>query len=296
MLLLRPLWFVVTCLVVWAIHLGLHLAVTYALWPMNGAAHRVWGIAELLILLILGALLVLPLPRALRWRMRRSVRILPEVLQERRRIARDLHDHLGPQLVGALEMLDAGVPSQREVRRRLEQCLLDLRLTVDSIGMDEGSLIDRLARLRHRMLPALQRQGVGMDWSLDCPEGVPPPRGDTAAHLGAIAQEALSNVLQHAQATRVAVRLECGVLGWCLEVRDNGVGTAVQGDGLGAPVSGMGLQGMRTRAQQVGGLFSVVRPSEGGTCIRVLVPHAAPVSLTNAASCGAASTQGGVAG
>ncbi len=272
----RPLWFAVACLAVWAVHLGLHVAVAYTLWPIGESAHQWGAIAELILIFVLGALLLLPLPRAMRWRPRRSERVSPEVIQERQRIARDLHDHVGPQLVGAMEMLDAGVPAQREARRMIEQCLLDLRLAVDSIGAAEGSLIDRLARLRHRMLPALQRHGMCMDWNIDCPEGVPPPHGDAALHLGAIAQEALSNVLQHAQATRVAVRLECGALGWCLEVRDNGVGI-VQGDGSHATAQGLGLHGMHLRAQQAGGLLSVIRPSEGGTCIRVLVPHAGPL-------------------
>jgi two-component system sensor histidine kinase DevS len=277
--LLQPLRITTLGLILWFCIAALHWGRTY--WPGAwGAVLQRWtGVAELALWLALGMLLMLMLPQGLRWRPRRSLRVSPEVVHERQRIARDLHDHLGPQLVRAMELLDADEPAQLETRRILEQCMLDLRLAVDSLGADEGSLTDRLARLRHRMLPAMQRRGMAMDWHLDCPEGIPPPCGEAAAHLGAIAQEALSNVLQHAQATRVAVRLECGALGWCLEVRDNGVG-AGQADAAAGGSQGRGLHGMHQRAQQVAGLLSVIRPTEGGTCIRVLVPHAKPLSAS----------------
>ena len=270
--LLQPLRITTLALVLWLGLAVLHWGATY--WPERLGALRWAGAIELALWLMLGMLLMLMLPRGLRWRPRRSRRLSPEVVHERQRIARDLHDHLGSQLVRAMAWLDPRVPEQLETRRILEQCMLDLRLSVDSLGADEDSLSDRLARLRHRMLPALQRRGMVMDWHLDSPEGMPQPCGEAAAHLGAIAQEALSNVLQHAQATRVAVRLECGSLGWCLEVRDNGVGAA-PADVPGRS-QGRGLHGMHQRAQQVGGLLSVIRPTEGGTCIRVLVPHAGP--------------------
>jgi two-component system sensor histidine kinase DevS len=274
---LHPLRLTTGSLVVWLGLAMLHWVLTY--WPqlLSQSMLRWAAAVELVLWFLLGLSIMLMLPRALRWRLRRSVRASPEVVHERQRIARDLHDHLGPQLVRAMELLDPEVPAQRETRGILEQCMLDLRLAVDSLGADEGSLTDRLARLRHRMLPAMQRRGMAMDWHLDCPDGVPEPCGEAAAHLGAIAQEALSNVLQHAQATRVAVRLECGALGWCLEVRDNGVGAA-HTDGSTVSGQGRGLHGMHQRAQQAGGLLSVIRPTEGGTCIRVLVPHAGPLA------------------
>lgn len=267
----RPLLFVLACLAVWAVHLGLYLANAYALWPLDGVGHRYGALVELLLILVLGALLAMLLPRALRWRTRRSARPSAELQQERQRIARDLHDHVGSQLVNAMALLDAQVPPQRDALRLLEQCLLDLRLVVDSMEGGDDTLTGRLARLRHRMLPVLQRRGVAMDWSVDCPEGMPAPQGEAAQHLSAIAQEALSNVLQHAQARKVAVRLACEGSHWCLEVRDDGVGGAPE---EGAPAAGHGIPGMRRRAQLAGGRLSVLRPPEGGTCVRVLVPHA----------------------
>src|SRR5690606_17096529 len=105
-------------------------------------------------------------------------------------------------------------------------------------------------------------------------DGIATPCGARAQHMASIVQEALSNVLQHAQATQVAVRLrydgEPGA--WCLEVCDNGQGLPEESTASGTQPPGFGLEGMRSRAVQMGGSLELVRPEEGGICIRVVLP------------------------
>ena len=127
----------------------------------------------------------------------------PVLQAERQRIARDLHDQVGSQLVSAIALLDPATPSQKLALSALEQCLLDLRLVVDSMDSSDESLPDRLARLRHRIQPVLQHRGIVLAWEVDCTPHEHLPSGDQAAHLAHIVQEALSNMLQHSGATQV---------------------------------------------------------------------------------------------
>jgi signal transduction histidine kinase len=92
--------------------------------------------------------------------------------------------------------------------------------------------------------------------------------------MASIVQEALSNVLQHAQATQVKVCLEHeGKPGaWRLEVCDNGRGLPEPSAALRTQPSGFGLEGMRSRALQMGGVLELIRPEEGGTCIHLVLP------------------------
>lgn len=175
-------------------------------WSQSTPSLRYLSIIEIALTVSLGALLWMHLPRALQWQPRRSVRPSPELQAERRRIARDLHDHVGSQLVSTMGLLDAAVPAQAQALRALEQCLLDCPV-VDSMDGNDESLPERLARLRHRMQPVLERQGIQVVWDVDCTGDAMPPVGERAAHLACIAQEALSNVLQHSGATQVQVRM-----------------------------------------------------------------------------------------
>lgn len=223
---------------------------------------------------VLGWLILIQLPRALQWRPRRNARPSAELQAERQRIARELHDNVGSQLINTMGLLDPGLPAHSQALRALEQCLLDLRLVVDSMDSATDALAHRLARLRHRIQPVLDRRGIQMEWHVQTADDPRAPCAGHAQHMVSIVQEALSNVLQHAQATQVMVRFfhdgEQGA--WRLEICDNGCGLPEASPALHARPSGFGLEGMRSRALQMGGALELIRPGEGGTCIRVVVP------------------------
>lgn len=232
------------------------------------------AVAHIALIAALGMLLWMHLPRALQWRARSSKRPHPMLQAERQRIARDLHDQIGSQLVGAMALLDPAMPPQKLALRALEQCLLDLRLVVDSMDSTDESLPDRLARLRHRLQPVLQHRGIVLAWEVDCTCHEHLPDGDQVAHLAHIVQEALSNMLQHSHATRVQIRLAHlpHQQAWHLEVTDNGIGLPSD---LAQGAAGKGLASMLARAQMAHCQLQLLRgTNQGGTCVRIVLPCA----------------------
>lgn len=218
--------------------------------PQNpGAGLLAWYWAALAAGALVGCWLALHARRAWIWRRRRNPRPSREIQAERQRMARALHDAVGSQLVNACMLLDRADPRQRQAHEALEQCLLDLRLMVDAMDGDHSILTDCLATLRHRLQPVIERRAIALHWeACDFPQaGL--PTGEAAQHLAAIVQEAVSNSLQHAQATALEVTLEQHLGRWHLRVRDDGVGIATAS---GAPSAGKGLQGMAYRASRAG--------------------------------------------
>lgn len=286
----RPPRVALACVGLWLAQLLLTVVVYRLEWVKDHEVLDLWWAALLATSLLLGVVLVTQLPRALRWRPRRSPRVHPALLAERQRIARDLHDRVGSQLLNAVALLDARAPQPHAAREVLALSLLDLRLIVDAMAADGDPLPHRLARLRHRLQPVLDQRGIRMVW--DVPDGAPdgalhgtedgglvdglpgvlPPAGRVAAEITAIAQEALSNVLQHAQqANEVHVSLQylahtgC----WCLRVQDNGQGVATaRGDGP----AGQGLRSMAQRAHALGGSLRAETPPGGGLLLRLEIP------------------------
>ena len=270
----RPPHFALACLALCVVQLVLSLLLVRYVWALSSPAMQ-WLAGTLIVAqTVLGLLIVVQVPRAMQWRPRRNPRPSAELQAERQRIARELHDNVGSQLVSTMGLLDPKLPAHSQALRALEQCLLDLRLVVDSMDSATDSLEDRLARLRHRIQPVLDRRGIQMAWNVQTAEGVETPCADRAQHMVSIVQESLSNVLQHAQATQVKVRLDHDAEqgAWCLEVCDNGRGLPEESSALRARPSGFGLEGMRSRALQMGGALELIRPEQGGTCIRVVVP------------------------
>ena len=283
----NPPRFALLSLALWSALCLLNLAIAWRCWAHSTPDLRYLAMAEMVLIASLGVLLWMHLPRALQWQPRRSVRPSPELQAERQRIARDLHDNVGSQLVSACALLDPAVPAQAQALRALEQCMFDLRLVVDSMDSAGESLPERLARLRHRIQPVLERRGVRMVWNVDCTGDAHLPDGECAGHLVSIAQEALSNVLQHSGATQVQVRMaQLPPEGaWRLEISDNGTGLATES---AHAATGHGLAGMQQRARMAGGHLHLLRTPQGGTCVRVELAGTQERCLASAGSAPAA--------
>lgn len=276
----HPKFAALACVAVWLVQVALAAACWLSLGREARGVAWYFLAAYAVVSAALGFLLLAQLPRALRWQRRRSARPTPEMRAERQRIAHNLHDSVGAQLVQAMALLDPGAPAQADAVRALEQCLLELRIVVDSMDGSDDSLADRLARLRYRIQPVLERRGIQMEWAVVGAENACLPTGEAALHLGAIVQEALSNMLQHAHASRVSVVLEVlpDPRRWRLQVSDNGCGLPAHlaGAQAGAPAGGQGqgLAGMRWRAHQLGAQLQWGRGDLGGLCVRVEGPCA----------------------
>ena len=206
---------------------------------------------------------------------RRSGRlVLRAQEEERKRVARDLHDEVNQALTAILLRLQAlmqDAPSP-EVERELSQ----LKRLVNQ-AMEE--LLQLARQLRptalddHGLFPALEGQvrrfgeQHGIEARLHA-EGESSALGDDQQLVVyRVAQEALANVARHAGATRVEVDLI---------TRDDGIDLCVRDDGRGfdptLPPSGLGLEGMAERARLVGGELSVYSSAGRGTTVTLHVP------------------------
>ena len=217
--------------------------------------------------------------RVIKAKMRFSVHPSREVQEERKRIASDLHDTLGSQLVQALTLMDGQALTEGSpIKEVLERSLLDLRLIVDSMDAQDDSLTMRLARLRHRLDPVLQRKGLALHWQLCDPElGIGRhtsrtlPKGRVAHQILAVVQTSLSNTLEHAHASDIWVTLEpyesddpeCFGWDWCLSVEDNGKGFDLRAVLSDVSQSGHGVINMFKRMREIGGDLHI-HPRQGG--------------------------------
>ncbi len=195
-------------------------------------------------------------------------RLVEATDEERRRLERDLHDGAQQRLVAlgftlrrANRRADADPELGRildEASRELEDGLRDLRALARGIhptALIEGGIAPAVRELADRFpLP--------VDVRID-DRRLPAPI-ETTAYL--IVSEALTNVLRHADATRVTIhgRVEDDALE--LEVADDGHGGADVGAG------GTGLHGLIDRAQAVGGTLAVSSPAGVGTTVRAVLP------------------------
>jgi signal transduction histidine kinase len=184
---------------------------------------------------------------------------------ERERIYADLHDDLGAKLLTLV--YDAASPLQADLARSVLQ---DLRDVVTRSRGTPGTLGDVLADIRAEATQRLAAVGIALAWQ--APDDLPDPLLDhgRALHLHRIVREAISNVIRHAQAQRLRVRVRAAHGELRLEITDDGSGAA-----LAAPTQGAGMRGMRERAVELSGDIRWTPGTEGGTKVLLSLPLAA---------------------
>jgi signal transduction histidine kinase len=200
-------------------------------------------------------------------------------LEERTRLARELHDGLAQDLWFAKlkhERLMPYVPEEQidlahEVTHALDSAIAEAKQAVAT--MRAGDERDRPleASLSRAVEEFAGRSGVRADFSsADLPPSLPTR---TQVEVLRVLQEALTNVRKHADATVVRVNAEVDGNVLRLSVTDNGRGfrpEETSGDG-------MGVQGMRERARLMGGELRVISEPSGGTAVHLAVPIGANV-------------------
>lgn len=197
----------------------------------------------------------------------REVERQQALLLERQRIMADMHDGLGSSLLSALVAMEQGSMSHEQCVEVLRECVDDLRLVIDSLEPVGHDLVSLLATMRYRLGKRLQIGGLKLDWDVqDLPPlaWLEPP---DALHVLRLMQEALNNVLKHAQASRV--RLVTRHLGSYVEIR-------VEDDGAGFDLQtiqhGRGLKSQIKRAQRLGGKLRVDSSPGNGTRLSLRLP------------------------
>jgi nitrate/nitrite-specific signal transduction histidine kinase len=200
------------------------------------------------------------------------------LLEERERIAMDLHDGIiqsiyavGLNLEGCAERVKG---ETRGVREQLERAMDDLNDVIKGIrtyifnlrpsSSDGRGLTETLAEA----LKAL-KVNPSMEVKLIAEEVCGALSEEQVTQVGHITKEALANVLKHARASSVTVRLVSKDHGLILSILDNGVGFDPQ---MVEPTAGQGLKNMAERARDMGGIFSVKSGQGSGTEISVQIP------------------------
>jgi two-component system, NarL family, sensor histidine kinase UhpB len=191
---------------------------------------------------------------------------------ERRRIARELHDEVGQTLTGVMlqvEGLAGTIPEQYreqldELRETARQGTEEVRRIVRQLrpeALEDLGLRSALAALttafgEQARIKVVRRLDDG-----------PPLSEEHELVIYRIAQEALTNVVRHADASQVEVRLQRTEEQVVLTVRDDGRG--LPGD---AAASAHGILGMRERAMLIGADVTITSPPSGGTEVRLAIP------------------------
>jgi two-component system, NarL family, sensor histidine kinase DevS len=210
---------------------------------------------------------------ALAWQLATSQRRMREldVLTDRDRIARDLHDHVIQRLFAVGLALQGTVPRTRdsEVQQRLSEAVDDLQGVIQDIRttiFDLHGASQGITRLRQRIDEAVaQFAGSGLRTTVQFVGPLSVVDSALADHAEAVVREGVSNAVRHADATTltVKVRVEDDL---SIEVSDNG-------RGMPDEFTGSGLTNLRRRAEQAGGEFTIEStPGTGGTMLRWSAP------------------------
>ena len=186
--------------------------------------------------------------------------------QERQLIMREIHDGLGSLLFVSLSRVERGQMQPGEIADALRACIADMRLALDTLTPDANDFRATLGNFLFRWQGQLQAAGIHPSWTIDLPDGAIGVTPHASLQLLRIAQEALTNVLKHARATHVKVRLQQADGMLQLEVEDDGRGPAAT-----TAAGGRGVRHMSERAQQLGGALDV-HSGARGTCVALRVP------------------------
>jgi signal transduction histidine kinase len=199
-------------------------------------------------------------------------------IAERNRLAHELHDSVTQSLYSvtlyaeaAARLLTAGkhldaADHLRELRDTAQEALREMRLLIFELHPPALEKSGLAGALQIRLDAVEGRGGMQTDLQVEGAEKLPPP---VQVELYHIALEALNNVLKHAKARHVRVTIRFLDTATCIEVEDDGVGfelTVAQGSG------GLGLEGMKERAQRIGAKLQVQSAPGQGTKVAVEAP------------------------
>jgi len=202
------------------------------------------------------------------------------LVEERARLAREVHDTLAQGFVGIASQLDVvemSLPKDADpargyldlARRMARHSLTEARRSVMDLraaaldDQDLGTALDSGARLW------TEGSGIGVEVEVTGETSKLPEQ--TAHHVLRIAQEAVTNVIKHARASKITVKLHIEPRSLNLQVQDNGCG--FERDDIFASTNGhFGLMGMQERAERLGGKLRLKSEAGKGSLVEVEVP------------------------
>ncbi|MCA1056462.1 sensor histidine kinase [Rossellomorea aquimaris] len=198
------------------------------------------------------------------------------VMEERQRLARDLHDSVSQQLF-ALNMLSSA--AKKSIGQEPDKAEVMIQQVAEIAAKAQGEMRALLLHLRpvdlkgESLREALliligeikQKTSLEIEATL---EGIDQLSKGTEAHMFRIIQESLSNILRHSCATKVKIVTEKKGDAITLHISDNGKGFDLNGNRM----TSYGLQTMRERAEEIGGYFQIRSKEREGTYIDLKIP------------------------
>jgi PAS domain S-box-containing protein len=201
------------------------------------------------------------------------------ILEERGRLARELHDSVTQSIYSvtlyaeaASRLLKAGdvvtvADHLRELRNTAQDALREMRLLIFELrplALDKSGLV---GGLRTRLETVEARSGIKTDLHVEGDEQLPYA---AVVELYQVIQEALNNVLKHAGAKNIRIRLRFLDMATCLEIEDDGTGFIVE---TAKQSGGMGLSGMAERVHRLSGDFNIESAPGKGTHLCIEIPR-----------------------
>ncbi|MGM0846399.1 MAG: sensor histidine kinase [Bacillota bacterium] len=198
------------------------------------------------------------------------------VMEERHRLARDLHDSVSQQLF-ALNMLSSA--AVKTVEKKPKDAELILKQVAEIASKAQGEMRALLLHLRpidlkgenltqglKKLIQELrEKTPIDITAELDHLEGL--SKG-AEAHIFRIVQEGISNILRHAEASQIKISTKKIESILNLYISDNGKGFSVNQQKM----TSYGLQTMRERCEEIGGVFQIRSKEEEGTYINIRIP------------------------
>jgi signal transduction histidine kinase len=199
------------------------------------------------------------------------------LLQERTRMAREIHDTLAQAFGGILMQLQAATyfaPTQPEqaqthllnAQALAQEGLTEARRSVWNLYLDAAEYEDLARAIAKFIEQTPSSQSVSINLTIDgTPYRLHP---DLGLNLLRIAQESITNALRHARAQSIQIYLSYSLRTLQLSIRDDGCGFEPQ-----SPTRGFGLLGMQQRAARIGATWHLTSQPEQGTTITVTLPY-----------------------
>jgi signal transduction histidine kinase len=200
------------------------------------------------------------------------------VIEERQRLARDLHDAVSQSVYSLVLFANSGEEASQNgdanqtrfylqrIQEVSQQALREMRLLIYELRpviLEQEGLV---GALRQRLEAVEHRAGLQIELEVKLNTEIAP---FIEMELFRVAQEALNNVVKHSHASQVLVRLSQDQGNTLLEVKDNGSGFNPE---LAASQGGYGLHNMQDRVTRLGGSLSIITDQQQGTCISANVP------------------------
>jgi signal transduction histidine kinase len=196
-------------------------------------------------------------------------------LLERQRIMSDIHDGVGGQLVGLVNMIKRGEANQslfdqKQLSEHAQMALDELRVAVDSMQPVDGDLATVLATLRYRLEPRLKASDLKLIWQIDALPVVSELTPQKVLQIQRILLEAFTNIIQHAKATTITVGAKHlpDMASVQITIEDDGVGFELQE----LKATGHGIRNMCFRAEAIGAVITFQRLNAKGVTLTLTLP------------------------